>query len=223
MRPRKSPKLLLINLLSFLYPITRKVTSPFNGQLEISWYDGKKYLNTRNTNYSYGSLQRTLAFGLQQIQLSEVQNILLLGMGGGSVIQSLRNELGFPHKILAIEIDPVVIEIASREFQISGDSQLEIMCADAFQFIQTQRSVFGLIMIDLFLDKEIPERVFDEAFWEKIRHSCQQGGYILFNTMTETLDPVKMEKVFSWLEKSFHLSRFDHVEGTNTLLLGRKK
>ena len=108
----------MIRLLSYIYPITKKVESKYNGTLEITWHNGKKYLNTKNANYSYGSLQRILRFGLQKIDISQCENILILGLGAGSVIETLLKELKYENFVTAIEIDPVIIYIAKKEFNI---------------------------------------------------------------------------------------------------------
>ncbi len=79
----------MIRLLSYIFPITKKIESEYNGTLEITWHNGKKHLNTKNANYSYGSLQKILKIGLQKIDLTNCKNILILGLGAGSVIETL--------------------------------------------------------------------------------------------------------------------------------------
>ena len=81
---------LLKRLLSYLFPFTRRVPSPVSGHLEVTLYNGRKVLDSATANYSYGALQRVLRYGLQQLDLVQVRSILLLGLGGGSVIQTLR-------------------------------------------------------------------------------------------------------------------------------------
>ena len=47
--------------LSYLNVIpVRKYESVYNGTLEINWLNGRKVLDTRNTNYSYGNLGKVL-------------------------------------------------------------------------------------------------------------------------------------------------------------------
>lgn len=56
--------------LSYIWPITKRIESAVNGTLEITWINGKKILDTKNANYSYGSLQRILKFGLSKIEVT---------------------------------------------------------------------------------------------------------------------------------------------------------
>jgi spermidine synthase len=113
-------------LLSYLYPITKMVETHHNGMVEITYDQGKKVLDSTNANYSYGSLQRILKHGLQQIDLNNTRHILLLGLGGGSVIKTLRNEFQYEHKITAVEIDEIIIQIAFKEFNIKPSENFRI-------------------------------------------------------------------------------------------------
>ena len=81
-------------ILSYLYPIQlKKYYSPINGKIEVKLIDGKKILDTQKSNFSYGSLQRILRYGLKKIDFNmDTDRILVLGLGGGSIIQTIREE-----------------------------------------------------------------------------------------------------------------------------------
>lgn len=64
--------------------------------LEVTWANGELVLDSKNTNYSYGSLQRILRIGLESIGFETVlksEHILVLGVAGGSVIKTLSEEI----------------------------------------------------------------------------------------------------------------------------------
>ena len=109
--------------LSWIIPITiYKSDSKISKSLEITWTNGKLVLDTQNTNYSYGSLQRILRTGLLQIgfdRIRSMNNILILGVAGGSVIKTLVNEIKFTKKITGVEIDDEIIKIANQYFQLN--------------------------------------------------------------------------------------------------------
>ncbi|HNB13520.1 MAG TPA: hypothetical protein PKY09_11485, partial [Bacteroidia bacterium] len=79
-------------LLSFLYPvIIQKDQSDVNSVLETTLENGKLVLNTAHANYSYGSLYRVFIKALLRFNL-DIKNkkkVLVLGMGGGSVVKFL--------------------------------------------------------------------------------------------------------------------------------------
>ena len=105
-------------LLSYLFPITlKKVNSEINGKLEVNLINGKKTLDTPTSNYSYGALQKVLHKGLSIIKFdSNVKKVLVLGLGAGSIIDTIRNDFKSAAYIELIENDPEVIKIAKDEF-----------------------------------------------------------------------------------------------------------
>jgi hypothetical protein len=54
--------------------------------IEITWTNGELVLDSENTNYSYGSLQRILRLGLKSIgfdKIIKMNHVLILGVAGG--------------------------------------------------------------------------------------------------------------------------------------------
>jgi spermidine synthase len=209
-------------ILSYVFPFTKKIKSDNNGILEISWYNGKKILDSKNANYSYGSLQEILNVGLSKIEFEYIHKVLLLGLGGGSVIHSLQDKFNFQGKITAIEIDGVMIDIAKDEFDIKNDKSLKIVNADALSYLKSNTAKFDLVIIDLFIDKNVPDFCFTEQFWQLIEGRITNQGYVIFNA---SLTPNKSSGVDSALSKfckSIQFKRYDKVKGSNTLFIGRK-
>ena len=97
--------------------------------LEINWVNGKKVLDTQNTNYSYGNLGKVLKKALNHTPtnfLSENASILILGMGAGDVIQQLQNNFKSNAHITAVEIDPVIIEIVLKNLILFQTANLKL-------------------------------------------------------------------------------------------------
>src|SRR6218665_1894241 len=104
--------------------------SALSKNLEVTWNNGELVLDSKNTNYSYGSLQRILRIGLKEIGFSKIESmntILVLGVAGGSVIKTLVDETGFKGNITGVEIDSTVIELANEYFQLNEIPNLEII------------------------------------------------------------------------------------------------
>jgi|SRR5690625_145280 len=208
--------------LSYLVPQTRYIDSDVSGKLEVGWRDGKKVLDIGPVNYSYGGLQRVLNYGLDQISLDAVRSVLVLGMGGGSVIESLRIKYNYTHPIVAVEIDPVVIKIAEEEFGITKYDDLEVICADAATFLTETDDNFDLIIVDLFIGQHVPERFYGKAFWEDIERRTNKGGKVLFNAEVTFSNAVR-DTFIKNLPKSFSHKILTHVMGGNTLAILNKK
>ena len=68
-------------LLSYILPVKiYQKKSEFSKNLEVTWNNGYLVLDSENTNYSFGSLQRVLKKGLKYIgyeRINTFENILI--------------------------------------------------------------------------------------------------------------------------------------------------
>ncbi|MBV7270678.1 spermidine synthase [Winogradskyella luteola] len=207
-------------LLSYILPITKTVESKYSGTLEITWHNGKKHLNSKNANYSYGSLQRILKYGLDKINLSQIDTVLILGMGGGSVIETLRQDFNYSKSITAVEIDPIIIEIANTEFGISENENLKIHCADALEFVKYTTKKFDLIIVDLYIDLSVPSQFLSETFWDDILKLKSSKGDIIFNASVKNSKNKTLKQLIEYLKtKIYKVEVFEKVNNTNTLVV----
>ena len=212
-------------LLSFILPINIfKQASEINKSLEISWNNGQLVLDTQNTNYSYGSLQRILRKGLLTIGFEKIrtfENILILGVAGGSVIKTLVNEIKFEGKIIGVELDPEIIKIANQYFELDKIKNLEIILANAEDFVRNKKENFDLIIIDIFQDNFMPEFLFEEIFINNVIENLNKNGFIIFNTMilNET-EKIRNENYCKQFENNdYKIIRIDKLEQYNELII----
>jgi spermidine synthase len=207
-------------LISHIYPVTRKIKSNFSGTLEITTKNGKKYLNTKNANYSYGALQQILKFGLKKIDLKKVNSVLLLGLGGGSVIETLRDDFKYQQHITAVDIDPVIIDIAKTEFQLNKDLNLDMICDDALNFMNNNKQKFDLIIIDLFIDIIVPQIFLELPFWENVIKAKSSSGIILFNASLQKSKSDSLNKIIEFLKsKVYKVDVYNKVNEVNTIII----
>lgn len=174
-------------LLSFLIPIKiHQKKSVYSKNLEVTWNNGYLVLDSENTNYSFGSLQRVLKKGLKYIGYERIQNfqsILVLGVAGGSVIETLKKEIKFEGKITGVEIDAAVVEIAKKYFGLENYNNVSIVIDDAFEFVLKTKEKYDLIIIDIFQDTKMPNFLYEDFFINRINFLLNVNGFILFNTM----------------------------------------
>lgn len=195
--------------------------SEINEKLKVVWADGKKLLNTKNTNYSYGGLQEVLERGLRIIPIQRVESTLVLGMGGGSVVDSLRNKLEYDGPIIGIEIDLVVIDIAKKEYNIHNDPKVQIVQADANEYVAETRDKFDLIVVDIFIDDIVPEEFYLPTFWNNIESITSDNGFVLFNAGID----LPIDKMYEFLDivpDSFIYTKKLNVLVSNTVFIFQK-
>lgn len=200
---------------------TKRIKSMYSGLLEITWINGKKVLNSENANYSYGALESVLDFGLTRANANRSSEILILGLGGGNVIDLLRKKFRYYGKITAVEIDPVIIDIAITEFNIKDHEPLELVCEDALEYVKGNSGQFGLIVIDIFIDRKVPVPCYSKHFWKHISRSLKNNGVIIFNAGINSANEIETNHLLKETNSQIDFTKLK--TGTNTLLLGTKK
>jgi len=197
-------------IISYLYPIkVSQISSKRSGSLEVTLVNGKLVIDSENANYSYGSLQQVLKKGLKHISLNKLQNsenILVLGVAGGSIIKTLRNDFNIETKITGIEIDSDVIELANTYFKLNSISNLELVIADAFQFVKNTKNTYDLIIIDIFNDSKMPNELFEDDFWHRIYSILNSNASCLFNSIYTSKKDIQRNKQLNVKLKSMFKS-----------------
>lgn len=214
-------------LISYFIPITvYKRNSLISNAIEVTWNNGELVLDSKNTNYSYGSLQRILRKGLKYIGFERIRNfknILVLGVAGGSVIKTLVDEIKFEGKITGVEIDTAIIEIANEYFKLNTYQNLEIVIDDAFEFVLKTNDKYDLIIIDIFKDTTMPNFLFEDFFIDRINFLLNVNGFILFNTMViNKKDESRNVYYKTKFNKNYSLRMYPKVETHNELFTIKK-
>lgn len=196
--------------------------------LEVTWANGELVLDSKNTNYSYGSLQRILRIGLESIGFETVlkaEHILVLGVAGGSVIKTLSEEIGFKGRITGVEIDSEVLQIANSYFGLDKIPNLEIIVDDASKYVLKDKNKYGLIIVDIFQDTTMPDFLFEDSFQKQICELLDKKGIILFNTMCLTdKDRLRNKEYLSNINSEFYTLRtIPRIERYNELIIIEKK
>jgi spermidine synthase len=113
--------------------------------------DGVFHTQYRPDRVSGGGYWDLLAFAPLLYPPGTIRRVLVLGVGGGAVIHSLR-ALVQPAHIDAVELNPVHIAIAKRWFGLGGRQHgLSFHVMDAREFVASYRGPkFDLIVEDVF-------------------------------------------------------------------------
>ena len=218
---------MLRKLFSYFIPINiYKKKSSISETIEVTWNNGELVIDSKNTNYSYGSLQRILRKGLKYIgfeRIKKFDNVLLLGVAGGSVIKTLVEEIKFNGKITGVEIDPAMIEVANTYFKLNEIPNLNIVIDDAFEFVLKTKETYDLIIIDVFQDTTMPNFLFEDFFINRVNFLLRKDGFILFNTMV--INDGNRERNLNYKNKfngNYSLRMYPKVETHNELFTIKK-
>lgn len=208
--------------LSYFWPIREQgFVSEKNPDLELRWENGKLVLNSARANYSYGSLHEVMQQAIKALSREDLQNPLLLGLGGGSAWKIAQLKCGAALRMTAIEIDPVVLEIAQKAFQLQPSEQISIVEADAFLWVQTAvDEAYTAIIEDLFVDVSKPDFLLHPKYIEHLHRILKRGGVLVINLMS--FEEAYTNKVVHTYRERFTVTHIQPVHQHNRLLFLRK-
>ena len=165
--------------------VMEQTGSAVNNMLEVVKIGDKFLLNSANANYSYGGLHRVFqkVFKKINIQARQLQDVLILGFGTGSVASILREELEIDCKITAVEKDPEVIRLGEKYFDTGRFTEMDLIEADAAEYVAGENNTFDLLIVDVYVDFEVPESCEQQGFIDKLERCINPGGILVFNKL----------------------------------------
>jgi spermidine synthase len=164
--------------------ILEESSSPHNELLQVEYSYGKLMLNTRHVNYSYGMLDNIMreAIDTLKVERSGAFEVLLLGLAVGNVVKILSEHLPDYH-ITGVEIDAEVVRLGKKYFGLDEYPNLDIVVADALEFVPQCRQKFDLVIVDLFQDAYVPSGAETDEFLLGLARLLEPGGLLMWNRL----------------------------------------
>lgn len=172
--------------LSYFAPQVLEMTgSDKNPELTVLLYRGRLQLLSGNAVYSWDDLYRNfnIAFGQLDLDKRPFHDVLLLGLGLGSVPYILEKIYHRPYRCTAVEWDETVAELASRYTLSRLVNPVEIIVADAEVFVDIAEEQFDMVIVDIFEDDLTPPQFRTQDFLKKCAARLRPGGLLLFNCL----------------------------------------
>lgn len=181
-----------------------KTHSKISGGIVVQEQLGQYTLHVQNLIQSGGIVKGIWRRALKNVNLQvEVRKALMLGLGGGTVVQLIKARWR-QAKIISVEIDPEIIKVGKKYFGLGKMFGLQIVNADAFDYIRRAKQKFDLIIVDLYLGAKFPPQAEEDKFLVKIKKLLNQNGVAIFNRLrsdeTENFEK-KLKKYFSFVKK----------------------
>lgn len=175
--------------LSYLMELhVESVESEHNPHLYVSLKQGRYQLSTANAVYSFADLYANFAraFGLVDLDRLPGREVLVLGLGLGSIPYMLEKTFRRDYHYTAVELDEAVLYLASKYSLPQLQSGIEVRQADAIAYVNQESARYDLICMDVFLDDYIPEPFEEESFLQRLHDLLSPGGLLLYNRLAAT-------------------------------------
>lgn len=215
---------LLYRLLSHRVPVRLERAEGRHGPLELTYEQGRLVVNSAGGNQSFGSLHRVWRDALDHFMPDGPgpRQVLVVGLGAGSVVHLLRTERGITAPITAVQDDPLMLRWDRTHFGLRAWPHLTVLEADARKALAGMPERFDLVLVDLFTDLDVPPWAGSDAFLDLLHARTAAGGMLLFNTIPH--DPAgraTSERIGAGLRLRFGRVEEQGYEGLNRMFIAR--
>ena len=120
-----------------------------------------------------------LAFALRP----DARRVLVLGLGGGALPARMLHD--YPGVTVdAVEIDPVVVDVAERFFALPEDERLRIYVEDARRYVQRTGERYDIVIVDCYHADAIPFHLTTAEFFAEIAEVLEPDGVCAYNIIS---------------------------------------
>jgi spermidine synthase len=152
----------------------------FDNSLQSAMYVGHPY----RTRFRYTDL-----FHLAIAYNPGARDVLFIGLGAGSSEKRMLHD--FPGlRLHAVEIDPVVVDVAHRYFAVpKDDPRLDISIGDGRRYLAETDRRWDAIAIDAFFADAVPFHLVTREFLQLARSRLNPGGVVVTNAIGAIAGP----------------------------------
>ena len=173
--------------LSYLTDQTLQLGEGEHGdELAVVLRKGKVLLQSNGAIYSWEDNYYNFRACFEALDWSRLpgDRCLLLGLGLGSVPQMVEELFGETLVYTAIEYDAAVAQLAEEYLLYRLRSPVTTIVADAEAFVAQCQERFDLVLVDIFVDDEIPAAFSSAAFAKTLAELTVPGGLVISNRLT---------------------------------------
>lgn len=145
----------------------------------------------------------------------DVKRILVIGLGGGRISWYLHEYL--PQvDITAIEIDPMVIDVARRYFDVANEENFRVVEKDGRSFLMQAKEKYDLILLDAYRSSFVPFHLLTREFYTLVKARLAKNGIV-----GQNINPASMlfESTVATMTSVFDSADFYDAKG-NVVAIG---
>ena len=175
--------------MSFIKDQTLEATEGEHAEyLAVILRQGKLLLQANSAIYSWEDNYYNFRTAFEQLDWDKLNGdeTLLLGLGLGSVPQMIEELFGYRLQYTAVEYDAVIAELAEEYLLHRLRSPIETIVADAEAFVAQDSRTYDFILVDLFVDDEVPAQFDSLAFLEGLHNRMDEGSCLITNRLAYT-------------------------------------
>ena len=203
---------------SYLQPMILEQTgTDLNPELTVRLDKGRLQLLSGNAIYSWDDLYRNFTIALTDPELAKkkIDDVLVLGLGLGSVPYILEHVCGRDCRFVAVEYDEAVVDLAYKYTVSRLRNPMEVIITDAELFVEICEEQFDLVIVDVFEDHKTPPQFQTTTFLRDCEYLMRPGALLLYNRLYSTQEDKDSSKDFFYgpFREVFPNSRYLDTDG----------
>ena len=112
----------------------------------------------------------------------DAKRVLIVGLGGGSLVKRMWRD--YPQVTIdAVEIDPVVVEVAQKYFDLPSDPRINVIAEDGRRFLAATDKTYDIIVMDAYYADALPSHLTTTEFFESAKDHLTPGGVLAYNVI----------------------------------------
>jgi hypothetical protein len=105
-----------------------------------------------------------------------------MGLGGGTITKRYWRD--YPQlSVDTVEIDPAVVNVARKYFDVTEDDRSRIFTEDARRFIQRTDGTYDIVIIDAYYSDSLPFHLTTDEFFREVKERLAPDGVVAYNTI----------------------------------------
>lgn len=129
-----------------------------------------------------------------------IRRVLLIGLGSGTIPKRFTRD--YPDLTVdTVELDPAVVDVAKRFFEVKEDARQRIFVSDGRVFVRRSDAKYDVIILDAYFAEGIPFHLATKEFLELARDRLAPGGIVVSNIIGALDGP--QSKLYRALHKTY--------------------
>lgn len=190
------------------FEILEEVESPINGKLQVvRTFEGIRILGA-GISQSGWLVRKIWDEALKKLkeEKPDVGSVVILGLGGGSIAELV--SYYWPQAdIVGVDKDPIMLSLGKKYLHLGEIPNLEVVEGDAVEFIDKRKEKPDVILVDVYVGQEIPDRFKTEEFLQKLKDTAKKGGVVGVNHLYSSKEKESAHELGRRLRKIFPVVR----------------
>lgn len=116
------------------------------------------------------------------------RRVLVVGLGGGSIPKRFWRD--YPEMTVeVVELDPMVVDVAKRFFEVREDARLRLVNQDGRMFLRRTAKTYDLVILDAYFAESIPFHLTTKEFYALVKARLTPGGAVVSNLLGQLRGP----------------------------------